>query len=85
MSRRENADKLANEMGDYISKMRSAMTQVTSLREAMERRITVEKIAFNDPRVQVLREGVEFYSGLVHTYKEAYDALDSLLKGVHGK
>ncbi len=85
MSRTETADKLAKEMGDYISKMRSAMVQVNNLREAMERRITIEKIAFNDPRVEVLREGAEFYQGLVHTYKEAYDALDSLLRGVYGK
>ena len=79
------SDVIAKEMGDYISKMRSAMAQVTSLREAMERRITIEKIAFNDPRIEVLREGAEFYQGLVHTYKEAYDALDTLLKGVYGK
>jgi len=85
MSRTETADKLANEMGEYIAKMRSAMAQVTSLREAMELRITIEKIAFNDPRIEVLREGAEFYQGLVHTYKEAYDALDTLLKGVYGK
>lgn len=85
MSRTESADKLAKEMGDYISRMRSAMVQMNNLREAMERRITIEKIAFNDPRVEVLREGIELYSGLVHTYKEAYDTLDSLLKGVYGK
>lgn len=85
MSRRENADKLANEMGECIAKMRSAIVQVNNLRQAMERRITIEKIAFDDPRIQVLREGIELYSGLVHTYKAAYDALDSLLKGVYGK
>lgn len=79
------SDVIAEEMGEYIAKMRSAMVQVNSLREAMERRITIEKIAFNDPRIQVLREGIELYSGLVHTYKEAYDALDTLLKGVYGK
>lgn len=83
MTRKDNA--LTEDMGDYISKMRSAIVQVNSLREAMERRITIDKIAFNDPRVEVLREGIELYSGLVHTYRAAYDALDSLLKGGYGK
>lgn len=85
MARNQNSDVLAQDMGDYIAKMRAAMKQIDALRKAAEDHMIIHKVSIAAPELTKIRNAIEFYQGLVHTYKEAYDTLDSLLKATYGK